>query len=122
MPSDHEKLLVWQKSMIFVTDIYQLTQGFPKEETYGLTSQMRRSAISVPSNIAEGKGRYSAGEFRQFLIHARGSLLELETQIQIAGNLGYLKTKKVDELKERVVEIGKMLNGLIDAVSRRKNL
>ena len=87
-----------------------------------MTSQIRRSAVSVPSNIAEGKGRYTAGEFRQFLIQARGSLLELETQIQIAGNLGYLKPKKVDELKARIVEIGKMLNGLIDAISRRKNL
>src|SRR5579871_1112064 len=122
MPSDHEKLLVWQKAMVFVTDIYQTTQTFPKEEMYGLTSQMRRSAISIPSNIAEGKGRCSPGEFRQSLIHARGSLLELETQVQIAGNLGYLKPKRVDELKARAVEIGKMLNGLIDAVSRRKNL
>jgi len=120
MASDHEKLLVWQKGMIFVTEIYQATQGFPKEEIYGLTSQMRRSAISIPSNIAEGKGRYTVGEFRQFLIQARGSLLELETQIQIAGNLGYLKTKKMDELKIKAVEIGRMLNGLIDAVSRRK--
>jgi len=122
MPSDHEKLLVWQKAMAFITDVYQSTQGFPKEELYGLTSQIRRSAVSIPSNIAEGKGRYTAGEFRQFLIQARGSLLELETQIQIAGNLGYLKPKKVDELKARIVEIGKMLNGLIDAISRRKNL
>lgn len=79
MPSDHEKLLVWQKAMALVTEIYLISQKFPKEEIYGLTSQMRRSAVSVPSNIAEGKGRYSTAEFRQFLIQARGSLLELET-------------------------------------------
>ena len=116
MASDHEKLVVWQKAMVLVTDIYQISQKFPKEEMYGLTSQMRRSAISVPSNIAEGKGRHTNNEFRQFLVQARGSLLELETQVQIAGNLGYLKSQKVDELKTKTVEIGKMLNGLRDAL------
>ncbi|HTC19613.1 MAG TPA: four helix bundle protein [bacterium] len=79
---------------------------------------MRRSAVSVPSDIAEGKGRYTKGEFRQFLVQARGSLAELETQIQIAGNLGYLKGLKVDELKAKTMEIGKMINGLIDAIAR----
>ena len=120
MASDHEKLVVWQKAMAFITEIYQVTKDFPKEEIYGLTSQMRRAAISVPSNIAEGKGRYTPGEFRQFLIQARGSLLEVETQIQIAVNLGFLKAKKGDELKGKSGEIGRMLNGLIEAVSRRK--
>ncbi|HUO58247.1 MAG TPA: four helix bundle protein [bacterium] len=120
MGSDHEKLLVWQKSMVLITEIYQSSRLFPKEEIYGLTSQMRRSAVSIASNIAEGKGRYSSGEFRQFLIQARGSLLELETQIQIAANLGYLKIKKADDLKGKAVEIGRMLNGLIDAVGRKK--
>lgn len=94
MASDHEKLIVWQKSMKLVTEIYQVSRKFPKEEMYGLTSQMRRSAVSVPSNIAEGKGRHTNPEFCQFLIHARGSLLELETQIQIAGDLGYLKIRR----------------------------
>ncbi len=118
MASDHEKLVVWQKSMNLVTEIYQISQKFPKEEMYGLTSQIRRSAISIPSNIAEGKGRHTNPDFRQFLIHARGSLLELETQIQIAGNLGFLKNQKVDELKNRTIEIGKMLNGLMEAIGR----
>lgn len=118
MASDHEKLVVWQKSMTLVTEIYQTSQKFPKEEIYGLTSQMRRSAVSVPSNIAEGKGRHTNPEFCQFLIHARGSLLELETQIHIAGNLGYLKNQKVDDLKKKTMEIGKMLNGLIEAIGR----
>jgi four helix bundle protein len=120
MASDHEKLLVWQKSMNLVTEIYQISQKFPREEVYGLTSQIRRSAISVPSNIAEGKGRFTPGEFRQFLIHARGSLAELETQVQIAGNLGYLKAQNVEELKAKTMEIGKMINGLIEAIGRRK--
>ena len=120
MASDHEKLVVWQKSMSLVTEIYRLTQRFPKEEVYGLTSQMRRASVSVPSNIAEGKGRHSNPEFCQFLIHARGSLLELETQVQIAGNLGYLKSQIVDELKVRTSEIGKMLNGLVDTIGRKK--
>src|SRR5580658_8508598 len=120
MAFDHEKLLVWQKSVSLVTEIYQVSRVFPKEEIYGLTSQMRRSAVSVPSNIAEGKGRYTQGEFRQFLIQARGSLAELETQIHIAGNLGFLKVDKVEELKTRTAEIGKMVNGLIEAIGRKK--
>src|SRR5208282_6636830 len=116
MSSDHEKLDVWKKSMKLVTEIYQISQKFPKEEIYGLTSQIRRSAISIPSNIAEGKGRHTNPEFCQFLIHARGSLLELETQLKIACNLGYLESQKMDDLKVKTVEIGKMLNGLIKAI------
>lgn len=104
--------------MKLVTEIYQISQRFPKEEIYGLTSQMRRSAVSIPSNIAEGKGRHTNPEFCQFLIHARGSLLELETQLQIACNLGYLESQKRDDLKVKTVEIGKMLNGLIKAIGR----
>ena len=104
--------------MKLVTEIYQISQKFPKEEIYGLTSQMRRSAISIPSNIAEGKGRHTNPEFCQFLIHARGSLLELETQLQIACNLGYLESQKMDDLKVKTAEIGKMLNGLIKAIGR----
>ncbi len=104
--------------MKLVTEIYQISQKFPKEEIYGLTSQMRRSAISIPSNIAEGKGRHTNPEFCQFLIHVRGSLLELETQLQIACNLGYLESQKMDDLKVKTAEIGKMLNGLIKAIGR----
>jgi len=119
MASDHEKLVVWQKAMSLVTEIYQITQKFPKEEMYGLSSQMRRAAVSVPSNIAEGKGRHTNPEFCQFLTHARGSLLELETQVQIAGNLGFLKSQKVLELKKKTMEVGRMLNGLIEAIGRK---
>jgi len=120
MGQSYKDLLVWKKAMGLVTQIYQATQKFPKEEIYGLTSQMRRSAISMPSNIAEGSGRRSSGEFRQFLIQARGSLLELETQIQIAGNLGYLRIQKIEELVSKTAELGRMLNGLLDYINAKK--
>src|SRR6266849_4990398 len=82
--------VVWKKSVALVLSAYRSTQAFPKTETYGLTSQLRRAAVSVPSNIAEGQARLSTGEFKQFLGHARGSLMEIETQILIARELGYL--------------------------------
>jgi four helix bundle protein len=116
MAQNYKDLLVWKKSMALVKDIYKISQSFPKEETYGLTSQIRRSAVSVPSNIAEGKGRRTAAEFQQFLVQSRGSLYELETQLQIAGDLGYVKIQKVEETKARTTEIAKMLNALIEVV------
>ncbi|HJT24025.1 MAG TPA: four helix bundle protein [bacterium] len=120
MSENYKDLLVWKKAMVLVTDIYRQSLEFPKEETYGLTSQLRRSAVSIPSNIAEGKGGRSAPEFHMFLGHARGSLLELETQIQIAENLGYLNSAKGQALLKKTSELGKMLNGLMEAISRRK--
>jgi four helix bundle protein len=84
MGRSYRDLVVWQKSMQLVTDIYRITKAFPKEEIYGLTSQIRRAAVSIPSNIAEGQGRRTSSEFHQFLGHARGSIMELETQILIA--------------------------------------
>jgi four helix bundle protein len=83
-------LLVWQRSMKLAQEIYSLTQGFPKNETFGLTSQLRRSAVSVPSNIAEGQGRLSDKSFAVFLGQARGSLFEMETQIELACGLGFI--------------------------------
>ena len=83
-------LLGWQKAMDLVTEIYRLTKKFPKEEIFGLTGQLRRAAVSIPSNIAEGQGRSSKGEFRIFLGNSLGSLSEIETQIMIAKNLGYI--------------------------------
>ncbi len=108
----HRDLLVWQKAMRFVTDIYQVTRMFPKEELYGLSSQLRRSAVSVPSNIAEGHGRASRNEFHQFIGHARASLLEAETQVEIAYNLGYIDEGVFARLCEQSSEIGRMLTGL----------
>lgn len=106
--------------MEMVTEIYRSSREFPRAELFGLASQMRRAAVSIPSNIAEGKGRQTAGEFFQFLVQARGSLLELETQIQIAENLGYFEAAKGEELKVRTAQIGKMLNGLIEAVKDQR--
>jgi four helix bundle protein len=90
MADAYRDLIAWQKSTRLALDIYRSTQAFPKDELYGLTSQMRRAAVSIASNIAEGKGRFSRKEFVQFLYRARGSLLELETQLFIAGELGYV--------------------------------
>ncbi len=88
------KIKVWQKSMVFVTKLYKTTRIFPQEELYGLTSQLRRSAISIPSNIAEGFGRKSSAEFKRFLQISMGSLFELQTQIEISKNLIFLEQKK----------------------------
>ena len=112
--STYEDLKVWRLSMSLVLDIYRCTASFPKQEVYGLTSQMRRAAVSIPSNIAEGKGRYSRKELLQFLFHARGSLLELRTQIAIARALSFLKDSDADDLIRRTSEVGRLLNGLIN--------
>ena len=112
MAKQHYKdLIVWQKAMALVTEVYRETQRFPSEERYGLTSQIRRSAVSVPSNIAEGQGRLTRGEFRQFLGHAKGSPAELETQLLIARNLGYLADPEL--LLEKQAEVARLLNGLL---------
>lgn len=109
----HKDLEVWKKAIDFVTAIYVATQSFPKEEIYSLTSQMRRAAVSIPSNIAEGAARKSDKEFVQYLYVALGSLVELDTQLLIASNLDYLENEKYIILQSQLDEIGKMLNGLI---------
>ena len=108
----HRDLVVWQKSMAFVTEIYRVTRSFPRDELYGLSSQIRRAAVSVPSNLAEGHGRNSRREFHQFIGQARGSLVELETQLEIAQNLGYLSGPASAQLLSKASEIARMLNGL----------
>lgn len=108
----YEDLVVWQKAVELVTEVYVATSRFPREEMYGLTSQMRRSAVSIPSNIAEGQGRATKGEFVQFLAHARGSLYELKTQALIARRLGYLSSDSEDGLISQSNEVGRILNGL----------
>ena len=117
----YRQLVVWQKSMDLV-EVYRCTKSFPRDELFGLTSQMRRASISVPSNISEGKGRYTRGELVQFLFNARGSLLELQTQITLAGRLGYLGEAQVTNLEQRSAEVGRMLNGLITRLRTRSEL
>lgn len=109
----HEKLEVWQKSVKLAEEIYKISGKMPPGEIYGLTAQMRRSAVSVASNIAEGSSRQSKREFKQFLYMARGSLSELETQIIICLRIKYLGTIEVQQIMGLTCEIGKMLTGLI---------
>jgi len=113
MGRSYKDLVAWRKAMEMVGEIYRMTQGFPEKELYGLTSQLRRAAVSVPSNIAEGQGRLSKGEFHQFLGHARGSLMEVETQVLIAQDLGYLDRTATEKLLEKTAELGRVLNGLL---------
>jgi len=108
----HRDLIVWQKAMTLVTEIYQVTRDFPKDEVYGLTAQLRRAAVSVPSNLAEGHGRNSRKEFHHFIGQARGSLTEVETQLEVACNVGYLSRTMALNLLSKASEIGRMLNGL----------
>jgi four helix bundle protein len=115
----HKDLEVWKKSMEMVTKIYTLTRSFPKEELYGLTNQMRRAAVSVPSNIAEGAGRNSSKELLQFLYYATGSLSELETQLIIAHNLEYFNNEQKQDIDTMVSEIFKMLSGLIKSLKNQ---
>ena len=105
---DYKKLYVWEKSVSFVTEIYKLTKTFPDTERYGLISQINRSAVSIPSNIAEGTGRNTNGEFRNFLGNACGSICELETQLIIANNLNYLSLKDLNNLLSKLKSIQKM--------------
>ena len=118
----HKDLIVWQRAISLVELIYQETAHLPREEKFGLTSQIRRSAISVASNIAEGSARHTGRAFLQFLYIARGSLCELETQLEISRRLGYLEPSSV--LETRVSEIGRILGALIKRMQaqRRPNV
>jgi four helix bundle protein len=114
--NSYRDLVVWQKSVALVTEIYAATSNFPREEMLGLISQLRRCAVSVPSNIAEGQGRATKGEFIQFLSHARGSLFELETQLVVAGKLGYISLDRQQTLGWQTEEIARTLNGLLTSL------
>jgi len=116
MKRRHHDLLVWQEGMSLAKDVYAATAAFPKEEAYGLTSQMRRAAVSLPSNVAEGAARGSNKEFVQFLVIARGSLMELETQILLSRDLGYLNNH--DELLGRTNKAFALLNGLMASLKK----
>jgi four helix bundle protein len=109
-------LIVWQKSIDLATAVYRVTREFPREELYGLTSQIRRCAVSVPSNIAEGQGRMTSGEFRQFLGIARGSNFELQTQIEIARRLGLGDSKLLNDAEALSHEVGKMIYSILDKI------
>ena len=111
--NSYRDLLVWQKAMSLVTEIYSLSQAFPALEMYGLTSQIRRCAVSIPSNIAEGYGRHSTADYKRFLQIAVGSLLELQTQIEIALNLAYIGKEEFDAFFDKTRELDKMFYSLI---------
>jgi len=110
---NYNELSVWQKSVDLVVQIYAATTKFPSDEVFGLRLQMRRAAVSIPSNIAEGQGRSTSKDYRRFILHARGSLLELETQIVISERLNLVSSEICVELRERTREIGRMPNGLL---------
>jgi four helix bundle protein len=115
----YRDLKVWQKGIELVKMIYLLTRDFPKHETYGLTSQIQRSAVSVPSNMAEGQTRNSTAEFQRFLFIAQGSLSEVDTQIVIAQELDYLDKEKGQDVEARILELRKMLYALINSLHKK---
>jgi four helix bundle protein len=116
MSGSYKDLLVWQKAKRLALDVYRLTQSFPSSEIYGLTSQVRRAAVSVVSNIAEGQGRLTTGEFLHLLGQARGSLLELLTQLELAEELGYFNSDKFSRVEKDAEEVLRMVNGLIESL------
>jgi four helix bundle protein len=117
MVSSYKDLLVWQRGMDLVVTVYQMTARLPASEQFGLISQMRRSAVSVPSNIAEGYGRQATGEYRHHLSIGRGSLLELETQLLLCQRLKYLPEPETNSILAEITEISKMLGSLISKLS-----
>jgi four helix bundle protein len=117
--STFRDLLIWQKSMSLVTEIYQLTNSFPKEEIYGLTSQIRRSAISIPSNIAEGYGRDGNKDYLKFLNVSISSLFEMQTQLEIAYNLKYINEIQFNKINEVSKEVERMLGSFIRKIRER---
>jgi four helix bundle protein len=118
MGKSYRDLIAWKRAMDLVTEIYRATACFPREEIYGLTSQLRWAAVSIPSNIAEGQGRRGVGEFRHFLHLPAGSLMELETQLLIAERLSYISSDEAAKQLTAAAELGKILNGLIGSLDR----
>lgn len=117
---DYRELIVWQKAMDLVELVYQATDSFPAKEVYGLTAQIRRAAVSIPSNIAEGQGRYSTRDFLHFLSIARGSLKEVETQVLIAERLGYMDDHRRSSLLALTEEVSRVLSGLAGSLRQKK--
>ena len=111
--NSHKDLIVWQKSMSFVEEIYNLTKGFPDEEKYGLTAQLRRASVSIPSNISEGAARHGKKEFRHFLYMGLGSVAEVETQLELARRLHFASDSAVNCQLQKITEIRRMIQGMI---------
>lgn len=116
MSGSYTELIAWQKAMDMAEAIYLATESFPNRETFALTQQLHRAAISVPSNIAEGHARFSPRDFRHFLRQSRGSVAELETQLTLARRLGYLSAAALDPVMAQVSEVGRVLTGLINSI------
>jgi four helix bundle protein len=121
MIQSYRDLIVWQKSIDLCKKIYQLTASFPSDEKFGLTSQLRRASVSVPSNIAEGRSRRRAADFLRFLDYSYASLAEIETQLYIAAENGFTTHETLIPLFELCSEIGKMLNGLMNSLEKPLN-
>ena len=116
---NYRDLIAWQRAMDLVEQVYNVTRGFPKEEIYGLTSQIRRAAVSVPSNIAEGQGRTSDKEFQQFLSIAHGSVREVETQIMISQRLKYVSDDQTNSILDLAAETGRLIKGLMNSLKEK---
>jgi len=116
----YRDLLVWQRAMDLVTATYRLTASFPRDEKYGLAQQLNSAAVSVPSNVAEGHGREHLGDYLHHLSVANGSLMELETQLMIAGRLGYLSGETEERILADAAEVGRMLSALVRALRKRR--
>ncbi len=121
MAQHYRELVAWQKAMQLVTAIYRVSAKFLKEELYGLTNQLRRSAVSIPSNIAEGQGRGTGVDFCRFLRIARGSRQEMETQLLVAQELGYASVTQIEQTLELSAEVGRVLSGLSKSIERTSN-
>ena len=119
--ASYKELKVWQKGIHLVKDIYKVTDAFPKGEHFGLVDQLRRASISIPSNIAEGNGRHSRGDYIHYLHIARGSCYEMETQVIISKELGFLDEAQYQSLSTQIDEVGRMLNAMIQKLSSTSN-
>jgi len=117
---DYKNIIVWQKSYHLVLQIYKLTETFPKHELYALTTQLRRAAVSIPSNIAEGSAKESDLDFARFLEMAIGSAFEIECQLMLAGDLGYIQQKDVRSILQEIAEVKKMLAAFIKKLRSKK--
>ncbi|MFH1980675.1 MAG: four helix bundle protein [Pseudomonadota bacterium] len=120
MLKNYKELKVWQKSYDFCVSVYKVTATFPKEEQYGLTSQIRRSAVSIPSNIAEGYGRRTTADYVRSLYIAYGSLCELETQLMLSGDLGFIDENSSTGSKDALAEVERMLKALIQSLENKR--